>query len=64
MRKDNIKKILFSEVSSSSSLSSPIDRCSRKVIAFSDFKFEDKINLVFMRRLCGVLLYKMLKSTV
>ena len=67
-KRHNINKILFSEVSTSSSLSSPIGRCFRKVIAFSDFKFEDKINLTsrssFMRRLCRVVVYKALKSTV
>ena len=38
----NIDKNLFSEVSSSNSLRSPVDRCFRKTIAFSDFKFDDK----------------------
>ena len=41
MRKD---KSLFSEVFSSSSLGSPVDRFLRKANTFSDFRFEDKIN--------------------
>ena len=37
-------KSLFSEVFSSSSLGSPVDRFLRKANTFSDFRFEDKIN--------------------
>ena len=39
-----IDKSLFSEVSSSSSLRSPIDICFREANAFSDFRFADKID--------------------
>ena len=38
----SIDKNLFSKVSSSNSLRSPVDRCFRKTIAFSDYKFDDK----------------------
>ena len=40
----SIDKSLSSEVSSSSSLRSPIDRCFIKANAFSDFRFEYKID--------------------
>ena len=39
-----IGKSLFSKVPSSNSLRSPTARCFRKANAFSDFRFEDKIN--------------------
>ena len=39
-----IGKSLFSEVSSSSSYRSPIDICFREANAFSDFRFEGKID--------------------
>ena len=38
------KDILFSKVSSSSTLRSPIDKCFREANTFSDFRFEDKID--------------------
>ena len=40
----SIGKSLFDELSSSSSLRSPIDRCFRKANAFSDFRFEYNID--------------------
>ena len=41
---NNIDKSLFSEVASSSSLRSPIERCFRNAYAFFEFRLEDKIN--------------------
>ena len=40
----SIYKSLFSKVSSFSTLRSPIDRCFREANAFSDFRFEGKID--------------------
>ena len=40
----SIEKSLFSEVSSSNSLRSPVDRCFKKANVFFKFQFEDKIN--------------------
>ena len=40
----SLDKGLFSEVSSSSFLRSPIDRSLKKVIAFSEFRFKYKID--------------------
>ena len=40
----SIDKSLFSKVSSTSTLKSPIDRCFREANAFSHFRFEDKID--------------------
>ena len=63
-KRHSIDKSLFSEVSSSSSLRSLIDRCYREGNAFCDFGFEDKLDKEFRRSLCGMVLYKVLNSNV
>ena len=40
----SIEKSLFSEVSSSNFLRSPVDRCFKKANVFFNFEFADKVN--------------------
>ena len=62
-----IDKSLFSEVSSSSSLRSPIDICFREANAMHSLTFDLKTKLItsestFRRSLSGMVAYKMLNS--
>ena len=61
----SIDKSFFSKVSSSSSLRSPIDRCFRKGILDLDWKAKlTTSKSTFIRSLCRMVVYKMLKSKV
>ena len=64
MRKDSIDKSLFREVSSSSSLRSPIDFF-KKLVHFLSLDLRTKLRAsqsTFMRILRGMVVYKVLKS--
>ena len=63
----SIDEILFSKVSSSSTLRSPIHKCFREANAFSDFRFETKLIIsesTFRRSLGRMAVCKVLKSKV
>ena len=60
-KRHKIDEIVFSEVSSSSSLRSPTDRCFSNANPFSDFRLITSES-PFVKSLLGMVVYKVIKS--